>query len=67
MTKQKNYAYTLSVLKKLVDKGVNASLDIYGVGELKEELIILSNELMIANRVNFKGFVSGEWKKSNQK
>ncbi|MCK4169544.1 glycosyltransferase, partial [Klebsiella pneumoniae] len=52
---------TLSVLKKLVDKGVNASLDIYGVGELKEELIILSNELMIANRVNFKGFVS-DWK-----
>ncbi|HBV5982329.1 TPA: glycosyltransferase family 4 protein, partial [Klebsiella pneumoniae] len=38
-----------------------ASLDIYGVGELKEELIILSNELMIANRVNFKGFVS-DWK-----
>ncbi|HBT3439070.1 TPA: glycosyltransferase, partial [Klebsiella pneumoniae] len=61
LTKQKNYAYTLSVLKKLVDKGVNASLDIYGVGELKEELIILSNELMIANRVNFKGFVS-DWK-----
>ncbi|EFB9440648.1 glycosyltransferase [Escherichia coli] len=61
LTKQKNYAYTLSVLKKLVDKGVNASLDIYGVGELKAELKILSNELMIANRVNFKGFVS-DWK-----
>lgn len=58
LSKQKNYSMMIRAFSKVVDEFPEEELWIYGEGELKNELIDLTNELGIENSICFKGFTT---------
>jgi len=58
LTKQKNYPLMIKAFSKFYQTHNDYRLDIYGKGELKDELVALVEELNLSNAVFFKGAVS---------
>lgn len=56
----KGHRFLLEAARKLLNEGVVFELDIYGDGELKNEMIGYSNKLGLQEVVFFKGYVSHE-------
>jgi len=54
---QKNYQQSLHIIKLLRQSNINATLDIFGDGDLKNELENIARKEGIADAVNFRGFV----------
>lgn len=55
---QKNIQLLIKAFKKFIEIHPTYTLDIYGKGELRDELEKLVNELHIQHSVNFKGYIS---------
>ncbi|MFS1439384.1 glycosyltransferase [Shewanella sp. 10N.286.48.A6] len=56
LSEQKNYLLSLKTVSYLKSQGTNVIFDIYGVGDLLQELMQLTKELEIEDCVNFKGY-----------
>lgn len=54
---QKNYPQSLQAIKLLRQRGINATLDIFGGGELKDELAAMAAREGISEAIHFRGFV----------
>lgn len=54
---QKNYQQSIQAIKLLRQSGVDATLDIFGGGELKSELEALAEKEGISDAICFRGFV----------
>lgn len=57
LCRQKNYPMMLQAFANVLKEFPNEKLEIYGEGELKEELVELSKELDISESIRFMGFV----------
>ncbi|PML40665.1 glycosyltransferase [Vibrio breoganii] len=56
LTFQKNYEFSLMLIDYMRKLGVNIHLDIYGTGELKEQIESLINSLELQHHVSLKGY-----------
>lgn len=57
LREQKNFSMLLVAFEEFNRKYQDYTLDIFGEGPLKEDLLKLSHELGIENKVNFRGYV----------
>lgn len=66
LMQQKNYRQSLKVIQLLIESGIEASLDIFGNGEMKSELEEIAKQEGLKEAIRFCGFVQ-DWQREAHK